>query len=186
MRSLERIILLFICFGLPGILIGIGMKFRVFGLNGHWCWFSKEISRNIGIIYYIILWSFMISEIIFLFLSHKKVNYYIKTNLRTEEQIYNEQSLIKKVTVFPVLLIICWIFPTIERIFMYYSERQFPIEIISITIILFLGIFISFFSFIFIFGSNCSSFCNLFRECFTGTFRRKTSENSDLRNNFIN
>jgi len=160
----ERVVKLFICFLVPLILIGIGVYKGVFGENGHWCWISIEFGKNIGVVYYIVIWIFMLFNITLIFLANKKVKTHRRMNTKPEEEIDEERTLVKRMSVFPILLIICWIFTTIDRLGIRLDSIHDIFEVINVSSILFLGIFISIFSFLFIFGTNCKAFCNLFRE----------------------
>jgi hypothetical protein len=166
MGTKERIIKLIICFVFPMIFIAVGIINGVFGENGHWCWISPEFGKNIGLIYYIIVWIFMGFNLTLIFLANKKVKNHFRLKSRTEEELENERILVKRMSVFPILLIGCWIFPTIDRLGINMDNIHDVFEVINLCSILLLGILISFFSFIFIFGSNLSAFCNLFKSFF--------------------
>lgn len=80
-------------------------------------------------------------------------------------------SYFKMMAIFPLVLIICWFFPTINRIITLYGyTKNVTIEILHVTMILLLGVFISVTSFFFLdlkrlFKTIKNCFIDLFSKC---------------------
>jgi len=181
MRGNDRLINILTCFIIPIFLIAIGHFLKIFGINGHWCWIKEE--KNYYILgYYILIWVYIISNITLIILSYRRVKKNQRRNSYVEEdEIEGEISLIKRMSIFPIMLFICWIFPTVDRFLFYVKNDHCDIiEILRLIGILSLGIMISIFSFIFIFGTN---FLILIRRC---CLKNKKQLNTDTQTNLIN
>lgn len=175
----ERLVILSFCFLLPFLLILIGFEFGIFGPNGHWCWISKEYNESFGVAFYLIVWLFILVNILFLIMSLCKIQRHKKDHSRTDEEVKEEKLIVKQMTIFPILLIVCWIFPTIDRVrlFCKYEKIQF-IEVVNLTGILLLGVLISIFSFLFIFW-NKFNFFHILRLCCVKLFSRRDRRESE-------
>jgi hypothetical protein len=112
--------------------------------------------------------------------SYCKIKKAYVLNIDKQDQIRYEMPHFKMMAIFPLLLIICWIFPTINRIITLYGyEKNVTIEIFHITMILLLGVFISVTSYLFI---DLKRLCKSIKGCFLNLFSKYCNENkSNLR-----
>jgi len=169
----KRIPEIFFGFIFPFLLVLIGYFFNVFGLNGRWCWIKSDFGNSLGFAFYLIIWLTMILNICLIAYSYCKIKNTNVDYLNLDDvyQVRNEMSHLKMMAIFPLLLIICWFFPTVNRVIILYGyDKDQTIEILHVTMILLLGVFISVTSFLFVdFRRFCKSikgcFCDLFSKC---------------------
>ena len=148
---------------IPFLIALIGYFSKIYGKNGYWCWISEKYNWSFGLVLYIVIWVLMIVNIIIVIFSNIKIRRNQVFNSVACKQYKNYISYMNKISVFPLLLLVCWIFPTINRIIKIinelnnivedYKERDIFILLHTISNMS-LGVFISITSFFFMDWEN--------------------------------
>lgn len=147
----DRVINIILAFVSPFIIALIGYFFNIYGESGYWCWIKSYYSKNIGIIFYGVVWVFLIYSLVLIIMANSNIRNLTVINSVAMVQIKYYVSYVKKVSVFPITLIIFWILPTINRIISIYGEENIEIiELMHFTFSVSLGFFISIASFLFL------------------------------------
>lgn len=152
----NRLIKILFGFIFPLLIVFIGNMIDIFGSNSRWCWIKWEYRDSYGIAFYVIIWLTMIFNISLIIYSYFKIRKAYDFNMDNQDQIKYEMSHFKTMAIFPLLLIICWFFPTLNRIMMFFKADDDQnatndiIEILHVIMILLLGVFISVTSFLFV------------------------------------
>jgi len=147
----DRILNIFLGFVFPLIMSALGLFFNIYGISGNWCWIKVEFGENLGIIFYCVIWIFLIINLILIICSNINVRKLTVVNSVALVQINYNISYIKKVSIFPIIILICWIMPTINRFILLEKGFKDPvIEFLHLVFNLSLGLLISLTSFLFL------------------------------------
>jgi len=181
----KRFLKIFFGFLLPLILSGLGYLFDIFGINGNWCWIKGNLANQIIAPYFVFYWIVLLFNISLIGYSYFKIRSLLNTHHENHDQIIYEMSHLKIMSTFPLMIIICWILPTIKKImFFYTNEKNDIIEIFGVSMILLLGFFISGTSFFFI---KWKSLFKEFLSCFKKmcSCNKKVTENTRMTENCL-
>lgn len=121
----------FYSYGLPLILSFGPLITESFGPAGAWCWMNTQnLNNNPAWIWALIIYIFTWVNIIFnIFAVWKSIRYFkIRAFEVNEEGNKKEFNFLKNFCIvlkfFPMILITCWFFPTVNRIYTFFSHRQ--------------------------------------------------------------
>jgi cAMP receptor-like G-protein coupled receptor len=118
-------------YGLPLILSFGPLITESFGPAGAWCWMNTQnLNNNPAWIWALVIYIFTWINIIFnIFAVWKTIGYFqIRAFEVNEEGNKKEYNFLKNFCIvlkfFPMILILCWFFPTVNRIYTFFSHRQ--------------------------------------------------------------
>ena len=122
-----RIYYLIIGYVLPLIPSFIVLYFKGFGKSGAWCWLKIEDKSENKIIFVIIsygcMWIFIILNLYFII----KVILTLKSNQKSEEEKILVDKIIKKLRLYPIIMIICIVPATINRLYNLSNNQEIAI-----------------------------------------------------------
>jgi hypothetical protein len=118
-------------YGLP-LVLSIGpLITESYGPAGAWCWMNTQnLGNHAAWVWALIIYIFTWVNIIFnIYAVVKTINYFeIRAFETREEGNKKEYNFLKNFCIvlkfFPMILIVCWIFPTINRIYTFFSHHQ--------------------------------------------------------------
>jgi hypothetical protein len=117
-------------YGMPLILTIGPLASQAIGPAGPWCWmYTKEYTNNAAWIWTLIIYIFNWLNISFnIFAVIKSIIYFKIRAFEIKEYDKNQANFLKNFTImlkfFPIILIVCWIFPTINRIYIYATKHE--------------------------------------------------------------
>lgn len=187
MERSERIKYIIFIYLLPFVLIMIGGLFKIFGENGNWCWIKAELGSSLGLIVYIGIWILLVFNSILTIFANIKIQNITTFNSVAFTQIKYYISYIRKISIFPIILIICWIPASINRIRAYFlGGKDETIQTLHLIFNLSLGIFLSIASFLFLdWVKIFHKFKKVFscKECFNSSKYQETE--SSFKQNYL-
>ncbi len=117
-------------YGLPSILSFGPLITKSYGPAGAWCWMNTQnLAQSDAWIWALIIYIFSWVNIIFNFFAvYKAIRYFEIRAFEIKEENHKEYNFLKNFCIvlkfFPMILIICWFFPTINRIYTFISHKQ--------------------------------------------------------------
>ncbi len=117
-------------YGFPIIFSIIPLFLNGYGPAGAWCWMNtKDLKNSFAWAWSIIIYIFNWLNIIFnLFAVIKSINYFRIRTFEIKERNLEETNFLKNFCIvlkfFPIILIICWLPPTINRLYIFISGDE--------------------------------------------------------------
>lgn len=117
-------------YGFPLLLTILPLFSNSYGPAGAWCWMNTKNHENVSawiwsLIIYIFIWGNIIFNIIAII---KSLRYFKIRTFEVEEKNNEEADFLKNFCIvlkfFPIILVICWLPATINRIYLFASHKE--------------------------------------------------------------
>jgi len=117
-------------YGLPMIFTIIPLFFGGYGPAGAWCWLNtKDLENNAAWVWSLIIYLFNWLNIAFnIYAVTKSIRYFRIRTFEVQEDNLEEANFLKNFCIvlkfFPIILVICWLPATINRIYLFLSGNE--------------------------------------------------------------
>jgi hypothetical protein len=118
----QRSLFIICSFGLSLTIAYIGLTFEIYGPNGFWCWVDPEYNKTIGLVLYFYVW---IMSFLNIAIGYKILNFNYNNNNISEAEKENRNEYARKMIKFPVIILICWIPTTVNRLLPFFEIEDF-------------------------------------------------------------
>eukprot|EP01127_Copromyxa_protea_P022389 TRINITY_DN7_c0_g1_i9.p1 TRINITY_DN7_c0_g1~~TRINITY_DN7_c0_g1_i9.p1 ORF type:complete len:304 (-),score=42.40 TRINITY_DN7_c0_g1_i9:164-1075(-) len=89
----------------------------VYGPAGVWCWMKREAQGYRWGLFYVPLYIMMAVVILLYALIQRAVRNHFENETTSPSQIDNAEKLLVRLKIYPIVFVVCFIFPTINRIY---------------------------------------------------------------------
>lgn len=190
MNKKERLKLISFIFFLPLFVIIIGLSLDIFGRNNNWCWIKGELGESVAFFFNCFLWILIIFNATIILYSNCKMRNIIVFNSSELKKIQYFISYVRKISIFSLILIICWVPASLNRILIFFFvEKNDVIQLLHLIFILNLRLFILLGSFLFVDWTDIIKWIKIFFKakcCLHTAFnKRKSIRVSSNSNNYL-
>jgi len=120
----------FFSYGIPIIFSIVPLFLNAYGPAGAWCWlYTKDLKNDFAWTWSLIIYLFNWLNIIFnIYAVSKSIRYFKIRIFEIKEDNLEEANFLKNFCIvlkfFPIILVICWLPPTINRIYLFISKTE--------------------------------------------------------------